>query len=63
MLAEAAETPRRGEDGGLLGVMKTEGRASDGGSVGRAYVRGKDRISGVCVGRSYCDSGNRRWNL
>ena len=24
---------------------------------------GNDRMFGLCVGRSYCDNGKRRWNL
>lgn len=31
--------------------------------IGVGGVKGNDRMLGLCVGRSYCDNGNSRWNL
>lgn len=39
-------------------IKATDGRGTD--AAGRLEDRGNARISAVCVGRSYCDRGNRR---
>lgn len=51
-----------GEGGGLACKERVEGRTTER-SEGRAGCFGKASVFGVCVGRSYCESGKSEWNL
>jgi hypothetical protein len=50
--------PRADLSGVTLPGFKSGDIASDAGAGCE-----KESIPGLCVGRSYCDSGNNRWNL
>lgn len=49
---------RMGEGGGLVCTESVDGRTTER-SAGRVECFGKARVLGVCVGRSYCESGKR----